>query len=80
MTLPKDQSILTFRQAHSWLRDFLEEYETELISIAEGRLALGSFAFPEGPLYLKTREELAVEIAEELADAIVYAARRLELG
>lgn len=78
--MPREQQPLPFRHAHSWLRCFLEEYETELITIAEGRLALGSFAFPEGPLYLKTREELAVEIAEELADAIVYAARRLELG
>lgn len=65
--------------ACAWLRAFLSEYEPELIDIARGRLALGTFAFPDGPLYRKTREELAVEIAEELADAIVYADRRLEL-
>ena len=63
--------------AIAWLKAFLTEYESELTTIAQGRLALGSFAFPGGPLYRKTREELACELAEELADAIVYANVRL---
>ena len=63
--------------AIAWLKAFLTEYESELIDVAQGRLALGAFAFPDGPLYRKTREELACELAEELADAIVYASVRL---
>ena len=63
--------------ACAWLKAFLTEYESELVDMARGRFARGSFAFPDGPLYRKTREELACELAEELADAIVYANVRL---
>ena len=65
--------------AVAWLKAFLTEYEPELIDMARGRLARGLFAFPGGPLYRKTREELTCELAEELADAIVYGSRYLDL-
>lgn len=67
------------RAAHRWLRLFLDEYEDEIIAMAVGRYALGEFLYPDRPLYAKSRAELSAEIAEELADAIVYARRRLDL-
>jgi len=63
-----------------WLRAFLDAYESELVALAVGRYALGCFLYPEGPMFKKTRDELAGEIGEELADAIVYASQRLNLG
>lgn len=66
------------RSAFRWLSVFLEEYEDDIVAVALGRYAAGKFAYPSGPLYKKSRAELAVDIIEELADAGVYAARRLE--
>jgi len=65
--------------AFSWLEGFMAAYRSELVALARGRYALGVFRYPAGPLYSQTRDELAGEIAEELADALVYAARRLDV-
>lgn len=62
-----------------WLIAFLEEYEEALIHLARGRQVRGHFEFGDKLMYEYSRERLAAEIAEELADAIVYAARRLDL-
>jgi len=65
--------------AFDWLRQFMEAYRSELIALARGRHAWGTLRYPRAPLYRKTQDELAAEIGEELADALVYAARKLEL-
>lgn len=62
-----------------WLALFLEEYEDSLIHLARGRQVLGHFLYGDTLMYEFDRKRLAAEIAEELADAIVYAARRLDL-
>ena len=65
--------------AFFWLEEFMASYRNELVALARGRYALGVFRYPSGPLYRKSRDELAADIAEEVGDAIVYAARRLAL-
>jgi|DewCreStandDraft_4_1066084.scaffolds.fasta_scaffold31704_3 hypothetical protein len=65
--------------AVDWLRAFLDEYRVELLALARGRHVLGHFRYGDRLMYEYDRDRLAAEIAEELADAIVYAARRLAL-
>lgn len=65
--------------AVSWLIAFLTEYEDALIHLARGRQVSGHFLYGDKLMYEFDRPRLAAEIAEELADAIVYAARRLDL-
>ena len=63
----------------SWLIVFLEEYREALIHLARGRQVSGHFLYGDKLMYEYSRERLTAEIAEELADAIVYGARRLDL-
>lgn len=63
-----------------WLVTFLEEYEGALIHLARGRQVAGHFLYGDRLMYEFDRDRLAAEIAEELADAIVYASRRLDLS
>jgi hypothetical protein len=65
--------------AVTWVLEFLEEYRDELIHLARGRQVSGHFLYGDKLMYEYDRARLATEIAEELADAIVYAARRLDL-
>ena len=65
--------------AVSWLGAFLEEYREPLIHLARGRQVAGHFRYRDRLMYEYDRDRLGAEIAEELADAIVYAARRLDL-
>ena len=65
--------------AVTWLIAFLDEYRPELVHLARGRQVLGHFMYGDRLMYEYDRARLAAEIAEELADAIVYAARRLDL-
>lgn len=65
--------------AVTWLASFLEEYREPLIHLARGRQVAGHFLYGDRLMYEYDRDRLAAEIAEELADAIVYAARRLGL-
>jgi hypothetical protein len=65
--------------AVTWVLEFLDEYRDELIHLARGRQVLGHFLYGDKLMYEYDRPRLAAEIAEELADAIVYAARRLDL-
>lgn len=67
------------RSGLRFVRLFLEEYEDEIVAIAAGRFAEGVFLYPDKPLFRKTRPELAVDIAQELADAAVYARRHLDI-
>ena len=63
----------------TWLIAFLEEYREPLIHLARGRQVAGHFLYGDRLMYAFDRDRLAAEIAEELADAIVYGARRLDL-
>ncbi len=65
--------------AVTWVIGFLEEYREPLIHLARGRQVAGHFLYGDRLMYEFDRDRLAAEIAEELADAIVYAARRLGL-
>ena len=65
--------------AVTWLIAFLDEYRAELVHLARGRLVLGHFRFRDRLLYEYSRDELTAETAEELADAIVYISRMLDL-
>lgn len=67
------------KAAVRWLCLFLEEYEEPLIHLARGRQVSGHFLYGDELMYEFDRRRLAAEIAEELADAIVYGARRLDL-
>ena len=66
-------------EAVTWLIAFLEEYREPLIHLARGRQVSGHFLYGDRLMYEYDRDRLAAEIAEELADAIVYGARRLDL-
>lgn len=66
--------------AVTWVQEFLEEYRDELIHLARGRQVFGHFLYGDKLMYEYDRARLVAEISEELADAIVYAARRLDLA
>lgn len=66
-------------RAFLWLERFMRAYRLELLAMARGRFAEGVFRYPGGPLYHKTEAELVTDVAEEIADALVYAARKLAL-
>lgn len=68
------------REAFEWLRGWMMMYYPELLSLAAGRYAEGVFRYPERPLYAKSEAEVTVDLAQEIADAIVYAARKIELA
>ncbi|MCK9629452.1 MAG: hypothetical protein M0R37_12790 [Bacteroidales bacterium] len=53
---------------------------SELIALARERFQQGFDLYPDGPLFNMTAEQLDLEANEELADAIVYIARRLALA
>lgn len=64
--------------AFDWLRAFMDMYRSELVAMARGRFAEGTLRYPDAPLYRKTQNELAAEIGQEIADAIVYSRRKLD--
>jgi hypothetical protein len=65
--------------AFDFLLLFMEAYRKELIAMARGRFAEGVLRYPDGPLYRKSEPELLAETAQEIADALVYTARKLSL-
>jgi len=65
--------------AVSWLIAFLEEYREPLIDAARGRLVEGHFRYGDRLMYEYTAEQLNAETVQELADAINYQARKLDL-
>ncbi len=65
--------------ALSWLISFMEDYANPLVDLARGRQVAGHFLYGDRLMYEFDRDRLAAEIAEELADAIVYASYRLSL-
>lgn len=65
--------------AITWLVNFLEDYREPIVHAARGRLVEGHFRYGDRLMYELSREELAAEIVQELADGVNYAARRLDL-
>jgi hypothetical protein len=63
----------------AWVVGFAESHADELLTLARARHITGHWVHGEGKLFEYDRGRLAKEVAEELADAIVYAARRLAL-
>jgi hypothetical protein len=66
-------------EAVTWLVNFLEDYREPLIHAARGRLVEGHFRYGDRLMYELSRDELAAETLQELADAVNYIARRLTL-
>lgn len=66
-------------RAFIWLERFMQAYRPELIAMARGRFAEGVLRYPDGPLYRKTEPELVADVAQEIADALVYGARKIAL-
>lgn len=58
---------------------FMDAFRPELIAMARGRYAEGVLRYPDLPLYKKTAPELDTETAQEIADALVYTRRKLDL-
>lgn len=67
--------------AYVWLREYLYDdgVRDRLIELARSRHILGHARYGDGGLFEYSRDRLVTEIDEELADAIVYAVRRLSL-
>lgn len=65
--------------ALTWLVNFLEDYREPIIHAARGRLVEGHFRYGDRLMYELSRDELAAEIVQELADGVNYAARRVDL-
>lgn len=58
---------------------FMEAFRSELIAMARGRYAEGVFRYPDGPLFKKSAAELDADTAQEIADALNYVRRKLDL-
>lgn len=65
--------------AVTYLISYLEEKREEILHLARQRFVAGYDLFPDRPLFSKTPEQLLRETDEELADAVVYVARLLDL-
>lgn len=65
--------------AFDYLVLFMDAFRPELITMARGRYAEGVLRYPHRPLYGKTAPELDAETAQEIADALVYMRRKLDL-
>jgi hypothetical protein len=83
--VPLAEKLLTFEAgadlAYGWLLSYLYDHEvrSRLIDLARRRHIEGHSRYGDGGLYEYGRERLVDEIDEELADAVVYALRRLSL-
>ena len=65
--------------ALDWLLEFMQDEREALLALSAGRHAWGHFRYGDSLMYEYDAPRLRAEIAEELADAINYAARLLEL-
>jgi hypothetical protein len=65
--------------AVTYLTRYLEEKREALIDLARERFLEGFVLYPDRPLFRKSSWELLGETDEELADAVVYVARMLDL-
>lgn len=63
-------------QTKVFLAAFIDEYWDELLLMAKGRLVRGHFEYGDRNYKEWGPERLLAELAEELADAINYAAER----
>ena len=59
----------------AWLAD----HEAELVALARGRHVEGHYRYEDKGLFEHSHQELRAEAAQEIADAIVYLARRRHL-
>ena len=64
------------QQTKTFLLSFIEEYWDELTLMAKGRLVRGHFEYEDRNYKEWSAERLLAELAEEIADAINYAAER----
>lgn len=62
------------------IRDWLDNHPDELLVIARGRHVEGHYRFGDKGLFEYGHMELKAEASQELADAIVYLARRRHLN
>ena len=70
------------RHAHTAvarLRAMLDEMEDEIVTIARARHITGHYVHGDRELFEYTAGRLDKETLEEIADAVVYQARRLDL-
>lgn len=65
--------------AFRWLLDFMETHQDELLTLARARHITGHWVYGDGRMYEYDVGRLTKEIAEEIADALVYSARRLSI-
>ena len=63
-------------QTKTFLLAFIDEYWDELTLMAKGRLVRGHFEYEDRNYKEWSAERLLAELAEEIADAINYAAER----
>lgn len=63
-------------QAKTFLLTFIDQYWDELVLMAKGRLVRGHFEYEDRNYKEWGAERLLAELAEEIADAINYAAER----
>lgn len=66
-------------QAVDDLIGWLMQHRGDLIAVARGRHVLGHYRFQDVGLFEHDIDGLTAEAAEELADAIVYTARKIHL-
>lgn len=67
------------REAACYVVSWLAEHSDDLIAVARGRHVMGHYRFQERGLFEYDVDGLLAEAAEELADAIVYIARRIAI-
>lgn len=83
MSRDLDDKLTTFDgsadAAVSYLIRWLETDREALIALAKGRHVEGHYRFRDGLMYEYDADTLKAEASQELADAINYIARRLDL-
>ncbi len=62
------------------LLDFIHENREYLVAQARGRLIEGHWRYRDKLMYELSRDQLLAETSQEIADAINYLARRLDLA
>lgn len=66
-------------RALEFLIVWMGQHPDDLIAVARGRHITGHYRFQDAGLFEHDRAGLVAEAAEEIADAIVYLARKLQL-
>lgn len=66
-------------EAVDYLIEWLSSEREALIAMARGRHVWGHYRYNDSLMFEYNEHQLKVEAAEEIADAIVYLARRLQI-